>query len=165
MKITLKNVKYSDFMSEETLCFEAAVYIDGKKMGVATNEGHGGETRFYPYELQRTINEYAKTLPKLEVKGFEDKETGEPFMLEQDAETIVNGLMEEWLAAKDLKRALSRRVLFQRDGKIMETKSYDAKSLAGILARADLFAQLKSDTVLNLLPFDKALSIYRGVAA
>ena len=32
MKIEIKHVKYSQFASRETNCFEATVYIDGKRM-------------------------------------------------------------------------------------------------------------------------------------
>ena len=33
MKIELKALKYSDFASQETHCFHANIYIDGKKAG------------------------------------------------------------------------------------------------------------------------------------
>ena len=39
MKITLKNVKYSEFASQETYCFEATIYLDGKKAGQVRNDG------------------------------------------------------------------------------------------------------------------------------
>jgi len=42
MDITLKNVKIYAGLSEETIAFNASVYIDGKKVGEAKNAGHGG---------------------------------------------------------------------------------------------------------------------------
>ena len=42
MKITVKNLKVAEFASEETLCFTATVYIDGKMAFTAKNDGHGG---------------------------------------------------------------------------------------------------------------------------
>jgi hypothetical protein len=43
MKIyTLKNVKVCEWASEETFCFEATLYIDGKSFGRVHNEGRGG---------------------------------------------------------------------------------------------------------------------------
>lgn len=45
--ITVKNVKIVDFMSEETLCFTASVYENGKRIGEAKNDGHGGCTFIY----------------------------------------------------------------------------------------------------------------------
>lgn len=47
MKITVKNVKIAQFASEETLCFEASVYLDGKKAFVASNDGRGGCNSYY----------------------------------------------------------------------------------------------------------------------
>jgi hypothetical protein len=42
MEVTLKNLKVHKDMSEETLCFSASIYIDGKKSGRVSNRGHGG---------------------------------------------------------------------------------------------------------------------------
>lgn len=37
-------VKVNKSFSEETLCFRAEVYLDGKHVGFAFNDGHGGST-------------------------------------------------------------------------------------------------------------------------
>lgn len=44
---TLKNIKTCDFMSEETVCFEANLYCDGKLLARVSNDGHGGQTNDY----------------------------------------------------------------------------------------------------------------------
>ena len=44
MALTLKNLKHFAAGSQETYCFTATVYLDGKKVGTAENDGHGGET-------------------------------------------------------------------------------------------------------------------------
>ena len=41
-KIELKNLKTAEFASEETHCYEATVYLDGKRFCIASNQGHGG---------------------------------------------------------------------------------------------------------------------------
>ena len=46
MKITLKNFKHAAFASQDSNCFDAKVYADGKLIGVAYNDGRGGETTF-----------------------------------------------------------------------------------------------------------------------
>lgn len=46
-RLTLKNVKIAKHMSEETIAFTAAVYWDGKKIGDAKNDGHGGPNDIY----------------------------------------------------------------------------------------------------------------------
>lgn len=42
MQIVLKNVKNHADMSEETNCFSATIYVDGKKVGTVKNDGRGG---------------------------------------------------------------------------------------------------------------------------
>lgn len=49
MKIELKNLKIYDKMSEETLAFTADVYVNGKKVAYAQNEGCGGATHYNAY--------------------------------------------------------------------------------------------------------------------
>ena len=63
MKIELKNLKYAEFASQETHCFEASLYVDGKRIGVVANDGQGGCNGYTPHTAWETINEYAKTLP------------------------------------------------------------------------------------------------------
>jgi len=41
-KIELKNLKVAEFASQETTCFEATVYVDGKRFCTVRNEGSGG---------------------------------------------------------------------------------------------------------------------------
>ena len=40
--ISLKSIKTDHHASEETTCYEAVVYVDGKKAGVISNDGNGG---------------------------------------------------------------------------------------------------------------------------
>ena len=42
MKLELKKIKYCKWMSEETHCYSAVVYVDGKATIEVSNEGHGG---------------------------------------------------------------------------------------------------------------------------
>ena len=65
MKIELKNLKHYPSMSEETTCFQASVYIDGKKAGDVKNDGHGGAHYFYPFGLAEKLNSYGATLPEI----------------------------------------------------------------------------------------------------
>lgn len=41
MELTLKGIKINKQLSEETTCFSATIYIDGKKAGLASNRGQG----------------------------------------------------------------------------------------------------------------------------
>jgi hypothetical protein len=68
MKLELKNVKINEAFSEETLMFKADLYVNGKKVAYAENDGRGGCT-FYrenSRELRPLLEQaeaYCKTLP------------------------------------------------------------------------------------------------------
>ena len=164
MKIELKNITHAEFASQETNCYEATIYINGKREGLVSNDGQGGCDNVTPWQLAQEIDAYAKTLPPV-VCEWIDPKTGEPFVLEQTHETIFGELLNEWLHAKDLKKALSKRILYQReDGKIYETKAMPPIELKVHLNQTRLVEILKAKAILNLLPFDKALTIYRSNA-
>jgi hypothetical protein len=78
-RITIKSFKTVKWMSEETICFTASVLIDGKVIGEASNEGHGGSTfvRFIGDARQiwnshsDVITDYVDTLADAEVNKKE----------------------------------------------------------------------------------------------
>jgi hypothetical protein len=164
MKIELKNIKHAEFASQETNCYEATIYINGKREGLVSNDGQGGCDNVTPWQLAQEIDEYAKTLPPV-VCEWIDPKTGEPFVLEQTHETIFGDILTSWLMSKDLKRLMSKRIVFvKEDGNIYETKAMPPIELKVNLNQTRLQEILKAKTILNLLPFDKALTIYRGNA-
>lgn len=153
MNIELKNIKHYESMSEETNCFQATIYIDGKRAGEASNRGHGDPIHILPYELHKTLNEYARTLPPLEYEGI---------TFEQDAETLIGGLLTDWLMSRELKRLMSGRVIFLKDSKIKQSIKLDKAKLAEILKyKSPLF---EGGTILNNLPFAEAVEIYKRFA-
>jgi len=164
MKIELKNIKHSEFASQETHCFQATIYIDGKKVGTVENHGHGGCDSVHPHQVAQKIDDYAKTLPKT-VCDFIDPETGKPAEIEQCHETIFGEIVNTWLVAKDLKRAMSKRVLYLKDGGVYQSKAMASDALKLYLSEPKLGTQCQDKTILNLLPFDQALTIYRGATA
>ena len=161
MKIELKNIKYSGFASHETSCYEATIYIDGKKAGTVENGGYGGCDSVHPYQVAQQIDAYAKTLPKT-VCDFNDPETGKLAEMEQNYETIFGDILSDWLHAKDLKRAMSRSVMFTReDGRVYQSMNMEKAALAKYLSEGKLTEALKAKEILNLLPLDRALEIYK----
>jgi hypothetical protein len=65
MNVELKNVRIHPDMSEETECFSATIYLDGRKVGTVKNHGHGGCHEYYwtDYEAGRRLDEWAKAQP------------------------------------------------------------------------------------------------------
>lgn len=96
MEIQLKNIKFSEALSEETNAFVADVYVNKVKVAYAKNDGQGGNTFYHAYEGQRVLlvqaEEFCKTLPPLKIGNSEY-----PF----DLETKIDELLEEWLEAKN----------------------------------------------------------------
>lgn len=110
MKVTLKNVKFSEHMSEETNAFTADVCVDGKVCGYAKNDGCGGSTNVQScwngdektkplVKLFRDCEEYLKTQPQINI-GTED----EPYMIDSNMESVVDEMFEQWLKEKDKKK-------------------------------------------------------------
>jgi len=96
MKIELKKISFNERMSEETNCFVADLYINGKNVGECRNEGHGGCTwcRGNSKEANVLIAEaeaYCKTLPKVKYGNSE---------WEQSLEGVIDQLLEDHLKAK-----------------------------------------------------------------
>ena len=47
-KLSLKNLKFHEDMSQETPCFSADLYEDGKLIAHVKNSGHGGGNTVHP---------------------------------------------------------------------------------------------------------------------
>lgn len=95
-RITLKHITHSEKLSRETNAFTADVYFDGKKVGYAENDGHGGSTNVCRYpetrEEFKAAEVYAKSLPQTDYGTFK---------VDSDLEHVVDNLLEDWLKAKD----------------------------------------------------------------
>ena len=162
MKVELRNVKYARFASEETDCFSATVYIDGKRAGEVSNAGHGGCDDYHPHTLGARLTEWAATLPPYIMSG-------EP--RQHNAETAIGDLFTAWQYARDLKRALAKRLLFTKADKpgLFQSGTLPKAHIARIVAEQSVFeatkAKLNAAEILNCLPLDKALTIYRSNAA
>ena len=100
MKLELKNVRVNNAMSEETTCFTATLYADGKKMAHCRNSGTGGMTdvRFideFNSESVQHVLEWCKDNPV--VQSYRNK-----VMKFHDVSTRVDELLFEYLMKKEL---------------------------------------------------------------
>ena len=77
----LKGVKIASNMSEETIAFTGALWINGKKAADLKNDGHGGANfiRWFNRELEKAFDAYCESLPSQPVtddwaieRGFTD---------------------------------------------------------------------------------------------
>ena len=107
MNITLKSVKFSESLSEETNAFTANVYAGTKRIGYAKNNGQGGNTTVNAFPEQRDLfretERFLTEQPQINI-GSEDR----PFMIDSDMESTVNNLFEKWLSIKEEKKMQNR---------------------------------------------------------
>jgi hypothetical protein len=105
-RFALTAVKTCDFASEETLCFQANITLDGKKVGSVSNDGHGGcdSFSFVDKAARALFDEEAAKLPE------ETDWNGEP--RKRDAEDFV-----QWLLAEaDMKKHAKKYITFLSEG-------------------------------------------------
>lgn len=87
--LSLKGYKSVAWMSEETVCFTATVLLDGKIVGEAANEGHGGSTwtRFVSPIAEANAQEFAK--------AAKPADFGWTFVTEMRFDDLVSLLVEK----------------------------------------------------------------------
>jgi hypothetical protein len=109
MNLTLKNVKIHPDMSQETDCFSATLYCDGKQVGFVQNQGTGGCHMYHwkDYQVGRKIEDWAKT---------------QPFKFDfEHLDQIVNRLLKKYEEQRQLKRWCKKGTYFQLKGDPSDT--------------------------------------------
>ncbi len=110
MKVDLKNVKVSQFASHETACFQATLYIDGKRAATVDNSGQGGPN-FYHFDdraLERAFHAYCEGLPP-RPSPFEDF----PYSLPMNADMLVGEIMERLEIEKQYRQWCKKATVFR----------------------------------------------------
>ena len=113
-EFTLKNIKYSDFASQETPCFKATLYMDGKRFCITGNDGQGGPDYYHPLDnlgwnkLQAQIDDINTELGQEILTTHVKNEDGSYWQTPNSLEFIVAHLMDEWFASRELKKILKR---------------------------------------------------------
>jgi hypothetical protein len=165
-RITLAKVKYAAFASEETLCFEATVLFDGNPVCIVSNDGHGGADRHHAlkgetfqqmYARLDPVNAYIATLPPVKL----DTNT-----IAADLELVVGDLMNEWLIARDLDRALGKKWLYTVGDEAFPVYFLPKAKVTDPAKWAEAFQRQhnKAPRFLHTLPRAEALAIYRRAA-
>jgi hypothetical protein len=157
-QLKLKNVEYAAFASQETHCFSADVYYKGKHVFRASNSGHGGP------DDQHVVNQELadEILEQCDVIAKENGVSGSKWFA---LECVTGELLEEYLTVKDLKRLMSRKVIWlSKDGNVYQTKNARNAEVRNNWAE-QIAEREDTESVLNLLPINEALTIYRNIGA
>lgn len=158
MKIELKRISFNERMSDETSCFIADLYINGKKVGSCENEGRGGCTNYggntpEDRKLIAEAEKYFKGLPNIKSEKYN-------FEYPQSLENAIDDCLEAHLKAKEVAKRVKmydRAICFGvPNGNSYRTVSWTKRTLAQIdkinLQRAynDVKAKLgKGEVILN----------------
>lgn len=104
MKITIKNIKINERLSQETTAFSADLLIDGKKVGTCGNYGTGGPTIYHPLEFENLeiieqAEKYCIGLPKIPVVHNRDL-----VMIDSTLQNVIDEQVSRFANNKELQR-------------------------------------------------------------
>jgi len=162
MKLQLKAIKHTEWASEETHCYQASLFVDGKPVAIVSNDGHGGCDREYDHpkfkgDYRATMNavhEYFKSLPNEPSEWSEDG-------FAQSLEGWCGDQVNEFLSSRELKRKFKSHVVYQRKGTdaLYQTKYHPTVTKGEWII--DKQAGM-TRRILNDMPFDEALTLWKA---
>ena len=118
MKIELKNVKFYLGMSEETIAFNASLYVDGKKVGDAKNRGTGGANSIWvgtkdgKYDSDLVEKMKAEAATHTWLYGIETHK--------HSLDSYISTLVDKFLEQRELKK----KTLYRKPGYTYEEGEY-----------------------------------------
>ena len=167
--LEVKNITHYARGSEETPCYNATVYINGKKAIEVSNDGHGGCDRQHTYpqfmekwdgeNVLRTLNEYC-----VKTFGSEKYEWGE---VDIDLENYCHNELYKHLDTKALKKELKKNYVCVEKDKVKDEEFLVTWKRKGNHTDDYFKNFLKTDyphmvdKCLNFLPFDQALKLFK----
>tara|TARA_A100001201_G_scaffold143535_1_gene145664 strand:- start:497 stop:1051 length:555 start_codon:yes stop_codon:yes gene_type:complete len=178
-KLEMKAIKLAQWKSQETYCYEANVYLDGKPFAIVGNDGHGGcdyqhehpkfKGEFYP-TLKKLDEEFAK-LPYTDKGKYKNVPEG----FKQTFERWCNEQVGLYEVDKEIKRTLKNNIVAQimeadKDGgayvdllpvvKVVQwkiQKGYEQK------LRDIIMKQHPEAKIVNDMPMEKVREIWEGL--
>ena len=160
MKLELKSIKHAQWKSEETHCYNANLYVDGKPFAIVGNHGQGGadsedqDPRFKGNwsEKLREVEQYCREAYKF--KGYKD------VWINGSMEHACHVLMEDHLERKHY-RPFLKQICGITDGKMWSYgKSDTVKPTKENMDRI----RENGEVFLNELPEDEAIAKIKATA-
>lgn len=181
MNLTMKAIKYSEWASEETLCYQANVYLDGKPFARVRNDGRGGCDRVEFHEKSPLINlrdgqfvQNAWRKKYSEIEAYFKSLPPSPFSYEgtngvmihdslpQSFESWCHDEVREYLIRQDIRKSMRRNhmVKMRDDGR----KGYYLYEFAFEVSVANINNRYPNSVILNDLPFEEAVKEWKECA-
>ena len=128
--ITLKNIKYSSRFSRETPCFQATIYMYGKRAMKVDNDGRGGPNQYYHTNGQ-SREEFNRQFEKaIQIAAdYAEEKTPTSYLLDE----LVNDLMNEYFALKQMRNKMKTKTICY-DKKLKKVFQYKQKPTPEALA-------------------------------
>ena len=140
--ITLKNVKFSDWASEETHCFQATIYMYGKRTMKVSNDGQGGPNQYYHTNGQSS-EEFKRQFERAIIIGEnyikDSREEGWQEWISKLAGTselldwLVSDLLNEHLTLKEMRTKMRTKTIYY-DKRLKKVFQYNQKPTPEALA-------------------------------
>lgn len=150
MLIQLKNVRINNRISEETTCFSASLWIDGKKAADVMNRGCGGDNEYHFADraLQTRFEAFCAAMPPVPCKY------GDGSPLPMDAEFYISMLLERFEREKLCKGKTLFRTKGMVAGEYRQIKSPFSPEVKAFLVKKfgdDLESILNEDVLDELV--------------
>ncbi len=116
MNITIKNVKHVEFASDETHCFSASVYVDGKRSFGVSNNGHGGADAYHSID-KKTHSEVNDIVASIDAELGKETIKTDFGDLTNDLELVIGELVNDWVVDRLIKKNL-KKICYVKGGSV-----------------------------------------------
>lgn len=157
MNIQLKNISHQPRLSEETECYTASLYVDGKKIGQVSNRGHGGPDMFTG---DRAAYDKADAWCQANLPG---SDLGDGDEMPTDLELHCADLLNDWLCMKELKSHMRSKVLMVGEGQI-RTFTFPGCRKVNQRHIDAVAAKYPAAKFLNSMEADAALKVFKEMS-
>lgn len=150
MNIEFKSIKTLASLSEETACYTAKLYIDGKYVADVSNRGHGGCDEYafkagFSYDTIKAADAYLATLPVIDTE----------YNIHNSVEIMGQEAANRAIELANFRSKLSRKILIVKDGGVYTIGA--PKTPANIEACK---AKYGAENVLNTMSVEQAFEVF-----
>ncbi len=128
MKLELRKIAHYPRASEETIAFDADLYVDDVKVGTVSNSGRGGANvpRVQDAAMLERIDAHCKSLPPYQSTSAMD--------LPMDLDLQISMLVSEFVCRKKVQRWMKDRILLTDGKRLLQTPRLASDERARLLA-------------------------------
>lgn len=139
--IELRKIKHSPSLSEETNAFTADIYLDGRKVGDARNQGTGGSNivHWSDKDAERRYREWLKAQPQVDLGGG--------YLSALDEDLHISLLVEENLKLWERVKMSKRLIKKHESGHRFFIRASFKPGQYGYIGRANV-ASIKYDDII-----------------